>query len=364
LLEGGKIDGRQAVYLSITYIVATTLLGVAAITTSFARHDAWISSILATVLSIPVAWLVVKLSSLFPGKTFIEYQEEILGKYLGKITGLIYVVFFIHICSVMIREFGDFIMAAFFEDTPILVFHIIVVAMGAYTVRHGLEVLARVNQIFLPFIILSVVIIIFLTIPELDFKRLLPVLDTSPVNIIKGSITPLAWHSEILALAMIIPFLTKPDESGKIAYKSLAMVGFIFLIVTAGSIATFGELVAFMSYPFLNTARIINIAKFIDRLDPLIMVIWLAGGFVKITFFYYIAVLGSAQLFKLNSYRPLVLPIGIILVAMAVAVGENSIQIAHFLSHIFPVYGTFFQAAIPFLLLVIALFRKQGRTPK
>jgi len=361
LLEDGKIDGRQAVYLNITYVIATGLLGVSAIAAGNAKNDAWISSLLATFLSMGIAWLVVKLGSIFPGKTLITYQEDILGKWLGKATSFLYIAFFIHICAIMVREYGDFLMEAFFQHTPLIAFNIVVIAMAAFTVRQGLEVLARVNQIFLPLIVLSVLIIIALALPELNYKRLLPLLDTGPVEIFKGSLAPLAWHGEIIAMGMIIPFLIKPSEANKIAFKSLLVVGLIFIISIAGSLAAFGPLVGSMSYPFLNTTRIINVGNVIERVEPLVMVIWLAGGFVKITFFYYISVLGAAQWLKLKDFRPLVLPVGLILVSLSMAVGEKALDIFHFIAHIFPFYGLSFEAGIPLLLLVIALLRIKGR---
>ena len=360
MLEDGKIDGRQAVYLNITFVIATALLAVVAIAAAKAKNDAWISSLLATFFSMGIAWLVITLGSSFPGKTLIEYQEDILGKWLGKATSFLYIVFFIHICAIMVREYGDFLMEAFFQHTPLIVFHIVVIAISAFTVKQGLEVLARVNQIVLPLIILSVFVIVSLAIPELDYKRLLPLLDTGPVKIFKGSLTPLAWHGEIIAMGMIIPFLSKPAEANKIAFKSLLVIGLLLAIAIAGGLAAFGPLTGSMSYPFLNVTRVINIAKIIDRVEPLVMVIWVAGGFVKITFFYYVSVLGTAQWMQLKDYRPLVLPVGLILVSLSIAIGEKTLDIFHFISNIFPFYALIFEAGIPLMLVIIALLRKKG----
>jgi len=160
---------------------------------------------------------------------------------------------------------------------------------------------------------------------------------------------------------MIIPFLIKPSEANKIAFKSLLVVGLIFIISIAGSLAAFGPLTGSMNYPFLNTTRIINIGNVIERMEPLVMIAWVAGGFAKITFFYYISVLGAAQWLKLKDFRPLVLPVGLILVSLSMAVGEKALDIFHFIAHIFPFYGLFFEAGIPLLLLIIVLLRIKGR---
>lgn len=358
--EGSKIDGRQAVYLNITYVIATALLGVPAIVTAQAGQDGWISSLLATLFGLAIAWLSVKLSSFFPGKTLIEYLGDILGRWPGKLLGFLYLFYFIHICSYMVREFGDFLDEVFVPKTPPIILQMVIIVMAAYTVKLGLEVLARVNQIFLPLILFSVILIFLLVLPEMDFKRLLPVFDTGIVKIFKGSLAPAGWQGEIFAFAMIIPFLNKPGEAGKIATKSTLAVGLIFIFLIVGSLATFGPIIDSMPYPVLNVTRIIAIAKFIERPESLIMALWITGAFVKITFFYYIAVLGSAQWLKLKDYRPLVMPLGVILVSLSTAIGENILEIIHFIAHVFPFYSLFFEGGIPLVLLIIALFRRKG----
>lgn len=361
MLEGGKIDGRQAVYLCITFVIATALLSLPGIVAAHAKQDAWISSLLATMIGLAVAGIVVKLGSLFPQQTLVEFTEEILGTWLGKLLGLTYLLFFLYIAAFMLRETSSFLNEIFLPKTPLIAIAIIIALLGAYTIKHGLEVLARVNQIFLPVIVASVIFIFLLLIPEMDPKRLAPVLEAGPQDIARGSLVPAAWIGEIFALTMVVPFLLKKRELGEIVLKSVLAVGTVFLLIIIGCIATFDSIIEFMIYPVLNASRIINVSEFIDRLEPIIMVIWVTGGFVKVTFFYYIIVLGSAQWLRLKSYRPLTLPLGVILVSLSILVGDNILEILHFLSGPFPFFALSFELLIPLLLLAIALVRKRWK---
>ncbi|WP_066636681.1 GerAB/ArcD/ProY family transporter [Desulfolucanica intricata] len=359
--EKGKIDGRQAVYLNITMILATAILVIPAITAQHAKQDAWLSSLLAVTLVLPIAWLTVKLSSFFPGKTLIEIFEEILGRWPGKFLGLVYLFWLVHICSYMFREYGDFLEGIFFPQTPLIVFLIITAVIACYTIKQGLEVLARVNQLFLPLVISSLILIVLLATPEMNFNRLLPLLEAEPVNLLKGSLVPLAWFGEITTFAMIIPFLNKPGEAHRIAFISILVVGLIFTFVVMSGVAAFGPGVADMTYPILNVTRVINIANFLERLEPLTIIVWVTGGFVKITFFYYVIVLGFAQWLKLSDYRPLAMPVGVILVSLSIIIGDNLVEIVHFLSSVWPFYSIFtFGAGILLFLLIIAILLKRG----
>jgi spore germination protein KB len=362
LVEKGKIDSTQAILLNITMIFATALLSVPAITATHARQDAWLSSLLATLLALPVAWLTAKLASLFPGKILSEYPEAILGRWAGKILGLLYLLWFIQICSIMVREFGDFMVNAFIPETPIVVVNIIAIAIAAYIITQGLEVMARVNQVFLPLILFSIVLIFVLATPEMDLRRLLPVWESGAMHIFKGALAPLAWYGEISTFAMIVPFLVRPGEARRIALISVVAVGLIFAFLVVGSLAVFGPGIAAMAYPVLNITRVINIANVIERMDPFIVAVWITGGYIKIAFFYYVIVLGSARWLKLCDFRPLVLPVGVILAALSIMAGDNSLEIFHFIGDVWPFYALFtFEIAIPLGLLVIALFTGRGK---
>ncbi|TYO97302.1 GerAB/ArcD/ProY family transporter [Desulfallas thermosapovorans] len=361
MLERDRISGGQAVLLNITMIIATAMLGAPAIAATHARQDAWLSMLLATLLALPIALVTVKLGTLFPQKTLVEYTGDILGKWPGKLIGLLYLLWFIQICAVMIREYGNFLVDVFLPETPLIAINIIGAALAAYTVKKGLEVLVRVNQIFLPLILISVVLIFLLALPEMRIERFLPAFETGAVDIFRGAVAPLAWMGEISTFAMLIPFLTRTGQAPRIAIITIPLVGLFFTLLTVASIAVFGPNIANMNFPVLNTARVINIANFIDRPEPLVMTIWVTGGLLKISIFYYVIVLGSAQWLALKDYRPLVLPVGVILAALSMAMADNILEISHFIAYIWPPYALItFELGIPVLLLTIALLRKQG----
>jgi len=361
LLEGGRIGTRQAILLNITMITATVILSSPAIAAKHARQDAWLSMLLVIPLALPVALIIAKLGSLFPGQTLVEYPTQILGKWPGKLLGLLYLLWFFQISAVMIREYSNFLVDVFMRDTPIIAFSIIVVALAAYTVKKGLEVLARVNDIFLPLILISILILILLIIPEMNINRFLPVFDAGAVEIFRGAVSPWAWAAEVSTFAMLIPFIAQPGQALRIAVTTIPLVGLFFTLLAAATVATFGPVIGNMIYPVLNTARVINIAQFIERPEPLIMAIWVTGGLLKISIYYYVTVLGCAQWLALKDYRPLVLPVGAILVALSIILFENILELIHFLAYVWPPYALLtFEFGIPLTLLIIALVRKRG----
>ncbi|MDF9408401.1 endospore germination permease [Pelotomaculum isophthalicicum JI] len=361
MLERGKIEGKQAIFLMVSMVIATASIFITSSVARLAKQDSWISMLLAILLGLLIAWLAVNLSLRFPGKTIFQYPEAILGRWPGKVVALLYIWFYIHINGEIIREYGTFLVSAFMPETPMIVFMILIVGIAAYAVRNGLEVFTRANEIVLPVILVSNILLVIMATPEMDLKKLLPVfVDNGSVPIIKGAAMPALWMGEIFIMAVLIPYLNKTKEAFKIAASATIITRFFMIIAFVDIIAIFGpEVTAGWFFPALNGARMIHLANFLDRLEPIIMIIWVAGALIKISILYRAAVLGSVQWLELKDYKPLVLPVGVILLALSIMAHDSIMDLFAFLS-LFAPAELIFMAGIPLLLLVVAVIRGQG----
>ena len=109
----------------------------------------------------------------------------------------------------------------------------------------------------------------------------------------------------------------------------------------------------------MDVVRYISLADFLEHLESLVMAIWVAGAFLKISVMYYALVTGTAQWLKLSDFRPLVLPHGFLLVLFAIWSAPNLSELGHFLTATGPFYLTTMQTLVPLLLLLVALIRKR-----
>lgn len=69
---------------------ATAVVSLPSIAATYAKQDAWLTEIIATILGIIVILLVTELGRRFPGKTIIEYLQTILGIWIGKAVGFLF----------------------------------------------------------------------------------------------------------------------------------------------------------------------------------------------------------------------------------------------------------------------------------
>ena len=64
-------------------------------------------------------------------------------------------------------------------------------------------------------------------------------------------------------------------------------------------------------FPLLSTIGKVNILEFIQRLDAIVVFTLLITVFFKASIFFYGALIGIVDLFKLKNHQPMVLPTGI-----------------------------------------------------
>lgn len=362
MLEKGKVTNRQGILLlCFTLVVSTAVLFLPAITATTAGRDGWISVLtVATAYGLLVAWVIIKLGSKFPDRTLVEYAPVIFGPYLGKLIGVAYVFWFTHINSVIVREFGDFLLASFMPETPLIAFIIMLLILGAWATKSGLEVICRFNEFIFPLFMLSVTVIFILAAWEADFSHLLPIMENGIKPGLRGAWDPMAWRGEIIIVSMIFPYINSSDKAGKYLTYSVISIGLVLTLATILTTAVVGELAQYLAFPFFELARCISIGRFIERMEALVLVMWVAGVTIKVAVFYYVSALGAAQVFGLSDYRPIVLPIGFVLGVWSLELFQNSSQLIDWLTKTLPPYAFVFEIGIPLLLLIVACLRKKG----
>ncbi len=357
-----KVSSTQMIFLLVTTITVTGFLFVPSITAQYASRDGWISvGLAATLFGILVALVYTRLGLYFPEKSVVEYAPEIIGKFGGRLIGLLYIFFFIHINAIIVREFGDFLVTAFLPETPLPVFNTVVVLLAAFVVSNGMEVLCRMNQFLFPLFVAAFVFIVFLLTEDVNFGNFLPLMENGIKPVIRGSLVPGAWRGEIVLILMFLPFMNQPREAGKTLVGAVLLIGFFLTLTTATSIAVFGPLLTQnMVFPILELARYVSLGRFLERLEAVVIIVWVAGVTVKVAAFYLAAVLGTAQWLNIKDYRPLVYPVGLIILVYSMALFENSRELVDFLATVFVPYAYLFELGIPMGLLAVALVRYRG----
>lgn len=335
----------------VACLLAMTILGDAIfflhnVSTANAGRDTWLSFLLATITGLGFVWLVVTLGKRFPNQTIIEYSRSITGFWLGSLIGFFYVSYFFITTSYITRDFGEFITTTTMPKTPTIVFMLGLMCLCVYALQGGIEILGRLGQVLCPLYILFIIITISFTSSHLSIIKLAPVLESPPGRIVKGMIPPTAWMAEVAILLVILPFVINKSHVFKWGTIGALLGGGILTIIELWLLGIFGDAtVAQMRYPFFSLNREIA------RLDGFAMVFWIMGDFIRALVFFFVSATSLAQWLHLRDYRPLLIPMSVIIVAFAHLL-PNIVKL-HFIGGTwYPFYALSIKIGIPLFLLV------------
>lgn len=354
------ISGFQFFCMIFLFEVGTaSLYGIA----SDAKQDAWISLLIALMFGCLLFCVYIKLYELFPKKTFTDVTQEILGEYAGKFVAIVYIIYFIYIAARDLRDFEELLVITIFNGSSLVLIGILMMFVVMYGAHKGLETFARANEfIFFLILIIILTIIGFESVSKIyQFNNLRPVLENGWEPVIKAAfpLTTTFPFGEVVVFTMIMPHLNKTNKALKVGIPALIFSGMVLIFFTLKNILILGVSVfERATFPLLTAISYINIANFVQRLDPLIVIIMVIGGFVKIFLFYYCAVTSSAELFKVKKSSDVIYPISFLILICSLWMAPN---VLHHLKEglkIVPYYLHIpFQIIIPTALLTIAVIQ-------
>ncbi|WP_435367908.1 GerAB/ArcD/ProY family transporter [Paenibacillus lutimineralis] len=323
-----NISARQLTALTVFFTIGSGILIVPSSVTTIARQDAWIACLVGLAIGILMLCMFNLLTKLYPQLNLVQMMEAVFGKWLGKLIALLVVVsLFITGPSPALYFTSNFITTQIMPETPtqaINILFVVVIIMGA---RLGLETIARSSELmFFPFIILFISFVI-LILNQTQTENILPVMENGMrpiwsasldfmVTVLLPHITLLIFHSSAV---------NKPKEARRALLIGSAMGGMAITLIVALAILVFGpDIIISSMYPSYLLAQKINIGNFLQRIEVIMAIMWYTTLFIRIAIYIFFTAISLTYIFNLRNYRPLVMPLGMILVSLSEIVYPNA----------------------------------------
>lgn len=359
-----RISSIQMAVVMYPTVIATGIINLPLLTGYVARKDSWISPIWAALIGIISVILACQLNKKFPEKTFIQYTEDIVGRFLGKIIILFYLFFFLHFNGIVIREYSDFVWGTFFNQTPALLISAIFLLFCAYAVHGGLEVIVRMGQIFFPLFTIPLFLFLFILLISMEPKNILPIMENGILPSFKGSFILSSWFSEMFLISFFLPYLKKRETGLKWGMYTTMAITITMVMVNFVMLLVLGAYSYYALNPFLTAVRYISLGEFFEHVEAGLLAIWILGTFVKVTVLYYIVTRVASGLLNLKDERVLIFPLGFLQLIMCFWVSKSFQELSAFFMNILPSYFFTFLILIPSFLLFISSVKNKMQLSK
>jgi spore germination protein KB len=360
LSQEGKIGVPEAVALATMFTGAELFSAYPSRMADLGQTAGWLVSLVSVLVGTLGTMILACLMANFPGRSIVEVSEEVLGSWLSLPVSLVFLLYFLILTAITLRQYAERILTAFLPVTPLEVIMGLILLGSLLACYLGLEAIGRSAVSLFPLIIGSVLLSLVLVYPYWNYNNLFPLLGSGPVKVLSRGAGESSLFSHFLVLAVVYPQV----QVGKRPIR-------LWLIVAAlsASILVLGTLAASMVfptpvlqenlYPMLQMARLVSFGRFIQRVELFFVFFWVLWVTFKVTLGLYASLTILTRTLKLPYHRPFLLPMAIIVFALGL-VPSSFIAVLNIDHGLYWQWGWITGYAIPLLLLVVARLRGKG----
>lgn len=290
--ERFKISHFMVAYVIVSMQIGIGVLGYQRIIAKEAGYDAWISILIAGIVIHLLIWVIYKICEAVNGDV-ITANVYVFGKILGNIINILFFFYFTLLGVSVMAGLAEVIQTWIFPNLKPFNFSLIYLLLGIYIVYGGFRTVAGIS--FLGLAIPAYLLFSFgFAIKYGDFTNLLPILDHSPKQLLKGAYSMSLSFLGFEALLFFYPYIKKPKESKKwvhigvlsttLIYTGLAIISFAYFpsgLLNKSIWATL-EMWKIVRLPILERFEYLGIANWTLIILPNVTIsLWCASRILK-----------------------------------------------------------------------------------
>ncbi|WP_035288427.1 endospore germination permease [Clostridium sp. KNHs214] len=354
-MRKGVISNKQLQLLAFTYILGPFLIfGIG----GDLKQDAWIATILALVLSIPIVIIYGKLMNLYPEKNIFNILEISFGKVFGKILSILVIFHVFLLGAYILNDFADFTKLTALFYTPKFIPMLIIGTLSIWILNAGIEVLANWVEFFIRGILIFIFVIWILLIPQMNAANLQPVFESSLCKISTESLKIVALPFSELMVFLNFCDCVKCNKNTCIFVKPLIAAGAIVIIGIIVQIMLLGgEIYSTKYYPSYAAIRRIVFKGDFQRLEIIASVAFTITQFIEFSLCVLGVSKGIQSVFNLENYKYILVPTIFLVINFSYLMFRSVMEANEFLN-LWAVYQIAMQVLFPSIILIVSLIKK------
>ncbi|WLD91643.1 GerAB/ArcD/ProY family transporter [Alkalihalobacillus sp. AL-G] len=293
--ENHMVPPTMAFFTITAMLIGIGVLGFQRYIARDAGYDGWISILVGGLIMHILLWMIYQILQ-ESGGDIVSVHTYVAGKYLGNFLNIIFSLYFLFICVVILRTYIEVIQVWIFPRLNVWVFTFIFMLLIHYLVSGGFRIVVGVCM-FSVILGLPLLLLDFFPIQLARVENLFPVINHSVPEILKGTKTATLSFLGIELLFVYYPFLKNPQSSKKWAhfgmfyttlfYMGTAIVAFIYYSEEQLRHVIWAtiSLWKIVEFPFVERFEYVGIAMWVYVMIPNVCItLWAATRIIKRVF--------------------------------------------------------------------------------
>ncbi len=357
-----KISVRQLLFVFTMIVSSPATRFLPKYAAAKAAQAGWVSPVLSIVPFILLILIIDSLLKKYEGQSMSEVINTIMGKYLGKLVLVIYLAWMLLLSALYMRYYVERLTSSIYPNINNSVLIILTLIPIAYMLRSGFTVIARMNEILLPFIGAMLVILSIFLLPRIRVDNILPISFNDIVPIVKASFSSTGILSYLFLLFFLSDKVVNMKSFKKFGYlttyvniSSLMLIIFITNGVLGSSVAQRAPM------PVLTAVKQVSILDTIENIEAVIVAIWIFADFTLISTFFVITLNLIKSIFKLTDTKPLINIFVVLMYFLSMGISSNKFELEEFSDALFIPLSMPLGYGLPIILLILSKLKKGNK---
>ena len=269
------INQRQLSWIASSIITSGGILTLQNVLVRISQMDAWFSYLLSVFYLFGIASFFGFMTKIYPQKNIFEISKEVLGRWGGIAVNLL-ILF--HFWQIVIRDISGvsrFSSTLLLHYTPLEILVLLPCFLLIYFGKSSIEVIARVNDLFYPLFVVTILSMPLLLSNEFYLRFITPILTTPLQHVAASNLLTIGSAGDIFILgAFLHPMYNANQVRSSIRHGALLGIFLLTLVIFSILVVLGPKMPGNFLYPSYNLVQTIHVTDFLDRVDIIMLMIW------------------------------------------------------------------------------------------
>ena len=362
MLQKEGITRRQLYALMFVGLLSPVFRTLPTLSVAAAGRAAWLSPLAAApVLVLLVLLAASMLKGRAPGQGLAEILFRVLGAGPGRIVVLLYSLWMALYSGFVLRAGAERLLSTIYANGKAAFFVLVLLGAALWLALGRQQSMMRTAELLYMFLLGTLLVVLLAALPQVRTENLLPVRAADTGAVLRGAVPVIGALSQwfyLLFLCGGLPAEERMRPGAALRRQGLG-IGIVFLL-TVCTLGTFGPVfLTGLQAPFFVLIRDIRIAGVVERVEALVVALWV------ITDLFFVAALLSAAgeglrsvIGKKSRRLPIIL-CAVLGAAAAILAGGNAFQVKKLSDHMIPMINLVFTLGGSSLIFIVQKIRKK-----
>ncbi|MDR1299820.1 MAG: spore germination protein, partial [Oscillospiraceae bacterium] len=332
ILNNDKISARQVFVMFIMSTFSPAIRLFPTLCANYGGVAGWLGPVAAgAVLALTMAAMAATFKGAAAPRDLGDAFEAALGRAGQRIALSVYLIWTLLLYAIYIRYYAERLMSTIFPNADIRFFLIPMLVLAFISARGKIEAFARFSEISILIFTAVFALLFVFFIPSVKPANLLPITPYDALPVVRASLPVINIWGFFTLFFFLGEHIVNRHEIGKYVKKSIV---YLVAVTTATLVSVIGSLnyktVTRMPAPFFSATKLIQVVRSFDRMEAILLSLWVMSDFVTILAFTFIAMHIAKKLFETSDTRPFASPIILFGYAGGLAVASNGLELEKF----------------------------------